>query len=142
MYSEDVSKRIGNEPIVQALKELMKCEMAMLVTDDEDDKSLKTDAGARSNHDNVDAAHSSSADPPLIGQESRDDCRPKECQHHPLPVHCRGPGTSACKAGNMSFSGQEWAVCKLCHVASHCPMHLYPCICLTAQVRKQLYGVL
>ena len=53
MYSEDISKRIGNEPIVQALKELMKYEMGMLITEDEDDKALKTEAGARSNHDNV-----------------------------------------------------------------------------------------
>lgn len=53
MYSEDASKLIGNEPIVQALKELMKYEMAMLVTDDEDDK-LKTESGTRGNHDNVD----------------------------------------------------------------------------------------
>ena len=54
VYSEDISKRIGNEPIVQALKELMKYEMAMLVNvnDDEDDK---TQAGTRGNHDNVDA---------------------------------------------------------------------------------------
>ncbi len=53
-YSEDVSKRIGNEPIVQALKELMKYEMAMLVSDEDDDKaSLRADTGSRSNHDNV-----------------------------------------------------------------------------------------
>lgn len=56
---------------MRALKELMKYEMAMLVTDDEDDKSLKTDAGARSSHDNVDATHSSSADHSLIGSASR-----------------------------------------------------------------------
>ena len=54
IYSEDISKRIGNEPVVQALKELMKYEMAMLVSDDDDDKSsLRTDSGSRSNHDNV-----------------------------------------------------------------------------------------
>ncbi|KAL3151175.1 hypothetical protein ABBQ38_013032 [Trebouxia sp. C0009 RCD-2024] len=55
IYSEDISKRIGNEPIVQALKELMKYEMAMLITEDEDDKSLRTGTGSRGNHDNVDA---------------------------------------------------------------------------------------
>ena len=71
MYSEDVSKRIGNEPIVQTLKELMKYEMAMLVTDDEDDKALKTDAGARGNHDNVHVIHSSSTDHPLLSSASR-----------------------------------------------------------------------
>ena len=58
MYSEDVSTRIGNEPIVQALKELMKYEMAMLVTDDDDEKPLMTEAGGRSSHDNVDVVHS------------------------------------------------------------------------------------
>lgn len=63
VYSEDISKRIGNEPIVQALKELMKYEMAMLVNDDEDDK---TDAGTRGNHDNVDAIPSSSCLNPQI----------------------------------------------------------------------------
>ena len=57
---------------MQALKELMKYEMAMLVTDDEDDKSLKAGAGARSNHDNVDVVHPSSADRPLIGSVSKD----------------------------------------------------------------------
>ena len=55
IYSEDISKRMGNEPIVQALKELMKYEMAMLITEDEDDKSLRTGTGSRGNHDNVDA---------------------------------------------------------------------------------------
>ncbi len=41
--------------MVQALKELMKYEMAMLISnDDTDDKSLvRTEAGSRSNHDNV-----------------------------------------------------------------------------------------
>ena len=53
VYSEEVSKAMGNEPIVQALKELMKYEMAMLVTDDDDDKSPGTSTGKRSNHDNV-----------------------------------------------------------------------------------------
>ena len=54
VYSEDVSKRIGNEPIVQALKELMKYEMAMLVTEEEDDKAtIRVDGGRRSSHDNV-----------------------------------------------------------------------------------------
>ncbi|DBB06978.1 hypothetical protein WJX77_001835 [Trebouxia sp. C0004] len=53
VYSEDISERIGNEPVVQALKELMKYEMAMLVSDDNDDKaSVRTEAGGRSNHDN------------------------------------------------------------------------------------------
>ena len=53
MYSEDVSKRIGNEPVVQALKELMKYEMSMLVSDDDDDKPMRADYGHRGNHDNV-----------------------------------------------------------------------------------------
>ncbi|KAA6429749.1 MAG: DNA-directed DNA RNA polymerase mu [Trebouxia sp. A1-2] len=53
IYSEDISERIGNEPVVQALKELMKYEMAMLVSDDNDDKaSVRTEAGSRSTHDN------------------------------------------------------------------------------------------
>lgn len=56
---------------MQALKELTKYEMAMLVTDDDDEKSLKTDAGARGNHDNV-VVHPSSADHPLIGSVSKD----------------------------------------------------------------------
>ncbi|KAL3160377.1 hypothetical protein ABBQ32_010704 [Trebouxia sp. C0010 RCD-2024] len=43
---------MGNEPIVQALKELMKYEMAMLITEDEDDKSLRAGTGSRGNHDN------------------------------------------------------------------------------------------
>ncbi|KAL3151189.1 hypothetical protein ABBQ38_013043 [Trebouxia sp. C0009 RCD-2024] len=55
IYAEDISKRIGSEPIVQALKELMKYEMAMLITEDEDDKSLRTGTGSRGNFDNVDA---------------------------------------------------------------------------------------
>lgn len=54
VYSEEVSKRVGNEPVVQALKELMKYEMAMLVSDDDDDKSsVRAETGHRSNHDNV-----------------------------------------------------------------------------------------
>jgi hypothetical protein len=40
--------------VVQALKELMKYEMAMLISNDDDDKSsVRTEAGSRSNHDNV-----------------------------------------------------------------------------------------
>ena len=58
IYSEDISKKIGNEPVVQALKELMKYEMAMLVTDEEDDKtSVRTSTGKKSNHDNVSSMH-------------------------------------------------------------------------------------
>lgn len=52
MYSEDVSKRKGNEPIVQALKKLMKYEMAMLVSEEEDDKA-SSPTRSRSVHDNV-----------------------------------------------------------------------------------------
>ena len=40
--------------MVQALKDLMKYEMAMLISNDDDDKSsARTEAGSRSNHDNV-----------------------------------------------------------------------------------------
>lgn len=55
VYSEEVSKQVGNEPVVQALKELMKYEMAMLVSDDIDDdkSSVRAETGHRSNHDNV-----------------------------------------------------------------------------------------
>lgn len=58
VYSEDVSKRSGNEPVVQALRELMKYEMAMLVTDEDDAKgTIRTDSGRRSSHDNVYQCH-------------------------------------------------------------------------------------
>lgn len=53
VYSEDVSKRIGNEPVVQALKELMKYEMAMLVNDDDNDDKGSSPTQSRSVHDNV-----------------------------------------------------------------------------------------
>lgn len=43
---------MGNEPIVQALRELMKYEMAMLVTDEADD-SMASPTSSRSVHDNV-----------------------------------------------------------------------------------------
>ena len=53
IYSEDVSKKIGNEPIVQALKELMKYEMAMLVNDDDTDDKGSSPTRSHSVHDNV-----------------------------------------------------------------------------------------
>ena len=57
VYSEDISKQMGNEPLVQALKELMKYEMAMLVTEDEDDKDTVRTESTRSKHDNVHTIH-------------------------------------------------------------------------------------
>ena len=51
---EDVSKRIGNELVVQALKELMKYKMAMSDTEDDDDKATTwSNSGKRSSHDTV-----------------------------------------------------------------------------------------
>ena len=48
-----MSKKIGNEPIVQALKELMKYEMAMLVNDEDSDDMGSSPTRSRGVHDNV-----------------------------------------------------------------------------------------